>query len=348
MDKNELKSFLKDNPKYIENVLEEIGCHHIKTIADKRVQSALPDGDNSTSIQIKLNDTLSTTVYTRNEFKQYEIQDIFSLVQYIKEYTLGESIQYICKICGLRYTKNTKQHNHSNSYQFIKAFKKSIDKENRFNNYEDDANILDESFKFRFIRETCKLFYDDNIDESTQDKFYVSYDILDNRVVFPIRNDEGNILTFKGRTCDEDYKIKGIPKYLSYYPYRAEYYLFGIYENWFEIMTAKELIVVEAEKSVMQLDSMEINNCVAISKKSISPMQINKLLKLGKDIVLCFDKDVQLNEIYIECRKFRELCNVYYVYDYDDLLIGKQSPSDCGYEIFNKLINEYKFKYNGE
>jgi len=348
LDKSELKIYLKDNPEYIENVLESIGCHHIKIIPNKRVQSALEDGDNQTSVQVKLNDTLSTVVHTRSEFQKYEIKDIFSLVQFIKDYTLGEAIQHICKVCGLKYSNNVKKQNVSTSYQFLKKFKRSLNKEARLEEYESETKILNESFKERFIRNTCKLFYDDGISEKTQDKFEVSFDVLDNRVVFPIRNDEGGILTFKGRTCDIDYKIKGIPKYISYYSYYAEFYLFGLYENYFDILNSEDVIIGEAEKFVMQLDSMGIHNSVSLSKKIISPYQLNKLLKLGKDIVLAFDKGVSLEDIYIECRKFKGLCNVYYIYDYDDLLSNKQSPTDRGFEIFNKLYTEYKFKYKGE
>lgn len=349
MDKEEVRDFLRENTEYIERILESFGCHHIKTIPNKRVQSARKEGDNPTSIQIKLNKYLSTVFYTDNKYSQYEIKDIFSLVQFLNnECTLGESIQYICKICNLKYDKNIKKQSLSNSYQFLKHYKRSLSKENRLELYEEDIELLDESFKTRFIRDTCKLFYDDGIYEDTQDKFYVSYDILDNRVVFPIRNDIGDILTFKGRTCCEDYKTKGIPKYYYYYPYYGEFYLFGLFENYYDILNADEVIIFEAEKSVMQLDSMGIYNSLALSKKVISPFQLNKILKLGKSVCLAFDKDVSLEDIYIECRKFKGLCKVYYIYDYDNLLKDKDSPSDNSYDIFNKLYTEYKFEYKGE
>ena len=82
MDKSELKIYKKDNPEYIRGVLEGLGCHHIKIVTNKRVQSSLPDGDNPTSIHIKLNDNLSTKIYTRNEFNNYETKDFITLVQY--------------------------------------------------------------------------------------------------------------------------------------------------------------------------------------------------------------------------------------------------------------------------
>jgi DNA primase len=345
VDKEQIKLYLKENPQDIKEILENLGCHHVK-ISSKRVTGALPNGDNKTSVSIKLNDFLSSEIYSKKgDFEnKYEIKDIFSVIQYISECNLPEAIQYICIQCGFKYSNNVKKSTKSNSYSFLKRFKRSILSENGI--YEE--NILNEDIIERFIRCECKLFSDDRIDGITQEKFGVCYDILDNRVVFPIRNDKGQLLTFKGRTMELNHKIRGIPKYIYYYPFFGEYYLFGLYENYFDILSATEIYVGESEKFVMQLDSMEINNCVGISKKSISPIQLNKLLKLGKDIVLTFDKDVTLEEIFIECRKFKGLCNVYYIYDTLDLLKGKQSPSDQGRNVFMQLVNECKFKYKGE
>jgi len=346
LNKDEIKEFLRDNPTQIEKILEDLGCNRIKTIPNKRVQSTRPpDGDNPTSLQVKLNKSLSSVIHTNNEYNKQEYKDIFSLIEYLQGCKFNQAISYVCKICNLKYDGIDTKQERSSSYDFLKQFKRSISKKQSNLYYEE--SILNETFIERFIRNECKLFSDDGINELTQNKFGVSYDILDNRVVFPIRNDDGKLLTFKGRTLEENFKIRGIPKYYYYYPYHGEYYLYGLYENYFDILSADEVFVGEAEKFVMQLDSMEINNCLAVSKHSISPIQLNKLLKLGKDIVLTFDKDITLEEIFIECKKFKGLCNVYYIYDNLDLLEKKQSPSDKGKEVFMQLYNNCKFKYEG-
>lgn len=351
MNKNQIKEFLLDNPQKIKDILEDLGCDNVKIIPNKRVQSSRPniDGeyhDNQSSIQVKLNKSLSVIIYTDNDFKkQQEYDDFFSLIGYIKQCKFNRAIKYVCDICGIKYTGNiNKEINISESYNFIKKYK------NRINKNKGDilqSNYLDESFTTRFIREDCEIFTKDNIISSTQEKFQVSYDSLDNRVVFPIRDDLGKLLTFKGRTLDENYKINGIPKYIYYYPYMGEMYLFGLYENYFDILNADELFIFEAEKSVMQCDSFGVNNCVSVNKKIISPVQLNKLFKLGKSIVLCFDKDVTLEEISIECKKFKGLCKVSYIYDTLNLLNKKESPSDNGIDIFLKLNKECKFEYLG-
>jgi DNA primase len=345
LDLQQIKLYLKDNPELIKEILEEVDCHHIKIIGSKRVQSALPyPSDNPTSIQITLNDNLTTYVNTKNDFDEYEVKDIFTLIQYIKNCTLTESRQLICDICDITYTISKKKTNTSGAYDFLKKYVRDIKKEE----FIDEDVILDESFKNRFVREDCQLYLDDGVNSKTQEKFGVSYDVLDNRIVIPIRNDDGKLITFKGRTCVQDYKIRGIPKFINYYPALNNNHLFGLYENYYDILMADEIYTTEAEKGVLQLDSMGINNAVAVNKKKFSDIQIKKLFKLGKPIVLTFDKDVALEQIFIECRKFKGLIDLYYIYDTLDLLKGNESPVDKGIEIFNQLRIQCKFKYRGE
>jgi len=342
LDLQLIKAQLNSDPELIVTILEEIGCHHIKIINNKRVQSALPyPHDNISSVQVSLNDNLSCQVRSKNDYEP-EIKDIFTLIQYIKENTLSEAIEIVCKACGIKYTGgDRKKQLRSSSYDFLRKFKRSIKKEE----YIEDDIILDESFTGRFVRETCELYLIDGVSVETQNKFGVSYDVLDNRVVFPVRNEEGQLLSFKGRTCERDYKINGVPKFISYYPCFNNNHLFGFYENYFDILIDEELYVTEAEKSIFQMDSFGINNCVATNKKVISPVQVKRLLKLGKTLVIIFDKDVAKEEIFIECSKFGGMLKIYYILDTLDLLSKKQSPSDNGLEVFNQLIEECKFEY---
>lgn len=328
----------------IKLILEEIGCHNVKIIHGKRVQSARPDGDNATSISIKLDDKLSSNIYTKqSEFEKLPYRDFYDVISFITKQNFNQCIGLICKICNIKYNgkiDKPKKSSRSILKKLVKN-KKNID-------LETEEIIFNENIKEQFVRKDCALFLFDGICSESQQKFEVSYDTLDNRVVFPIRNYNGEIITFKGRTCYVDYKEKGIPKYIYYYNFNGRKYLYGYYENYFDIISENEVYIFEAEKGVMQCDTFGVNNVLAVNKKIISKEQLNKLLSLNKDIVLAFDKGVTLEEIFIECRKFKGLCNVYYIYDYDNLLKDKESPSDNGYDVFYKLSTEYKFKYMGE
>ena len=350
MDKESIKQHLKDNPNLIVDILENIGCNKVKIHngSKPRISCTRPDGDNSGAISIKLNDSLSSSVYTRSsEFENYEYNDFYSLIQYLLDCDFDKAMQFICKTCNINYTsysKNTlKSNKKSGSFAFLKRFKRNKSKENNIE--ETNENILSEKYLDRFIRGSCKLFYDDGINDNTQSKFGICYDVLDNRVVIPIRNEDGKLLSFKGRLNNDNWKIYDIPKYFYYYPYIGERHLFGYYENYFYIIDADEIYIGESEKFVLQLDSMGINNALAVCKKRISPIQLTLLLKLGKPVVLMFDNDVTLHEILNECAKFKGLIPVYYCKDENNLLGKKDSPTDKGLNTFLK-IRDNKIKYN--
>ena len=64
------------------------------------------------------------------------------------------------------------------------------------------------------------------------------------------------------------------------------------------------------------------------------------------EIILCFDKeelageDKYFNKLWNICQKYKNYCNFSFVYDREDLLDLKDSPTDKGEETFIKLIGK--------
>lgn len=342
MNTFEIKQYLYENTDKLIEVLEEIGCNHVKEIHGKRIACSLPDGDNTQSVQVLLCDNLTTKIWTRTDYDtKYDKRDIFTLIQYINECSFSTALKTVCDICNLKVsTKNTVK---SDAYDFLKDYKRSLERKAKVVEYAPE--ILDELLLEQFVDSPHMMFLKDGISIETQYKYGVKYDLFNNRVVFPIHDDNGNLISVKGRTCDEQFKEKGISKYLYYYNVNGVYLLYGMHLNMFDILLNNEVIVFEAEKSCMQCDTFGVTNTLACSKKSLSDQQVSKLIKLKVDITLAFDKGVELNDILIECRKFKGLCNVYYIFDKDDLLKDKMSPSDLGEEVFKELYNNYRFKF---
>lgn len=342
MNKDEVKLYLSENPNYIKDILEEIGCHHVK-IRSKYVQACRPDGNNPSSIQVNLNRYLTTKVHTRSaEFEKYKNgdfdNDIYSLLDYLCGYNLDQAFKFICGICGIdkSYNISTKK---SAAYMFLKKFKRNQSKEINYKEVAIERKELEQ-----FYLTPTKIYEDDGVDLDIQREFELMFDIIGKRILTPIKNSSGEIVTLKGRTIVENYKTKGISKFLYYYPYQGEFYLFGEYENYKYILESEEIFIVESEKAVMQLATMGIRNVLAISKKTISTYQLKKILSYGKRVILCLDNDVTIEEIKNECRKFRNLCEVYYIKD-ENILGEKDSPTDKGKEVFEYLVkNKVKFK----
>jgi len=336
----ELKKILLENPQYIMDVLENLGCESVKLSLDN-ITSTRPNGKNTKSVHIKLSDLLPSKCYTKNEFKnKFDKRDFIELVQFFADLSMIGAMKYICNICGIEKNIKIEKKQISESSSFLKHFKRAT---NNDMIYEDI--VLDESLLDEFLYYPSYHFYLDNINIKEQMQFGVCYDISQNRIVFPIRNKNGDLITIKGRTIDPDYKHKDIPKYLYYHDFSGNNLLFGEYENLEYLKSGSCIYVFEAEKSIMQAASFNVKNCVASSKKSISKHQLNKLLSYGKEIVIAYDKCVDINDIKLECEKFKGLVDVYYIFDNLNILNDKESPSDRGIDIFNQLTNKCKFKY---
>lgn len=62
------------------------------------------------------------------------------------------------------------------------------------------------------------------------------------------------------------------------------------------------------------------------------------------EIILCFDKeelpgeDKYFNKLYGICKKYEQYCDFSFIYDRENLLGLKDSPTDKGEDIFNKLL----------
>lgn len=336
----ELKRILYNEPTLIKDLLTSMGCEHVKKTRD-RITSTRPNGDNKNSVNIFLTETLNAKVYTRPEFEnRYEIQDIITLTQYFLDCDIGKAVTHICKVCNIDNSGSFEIVQENPTLSFLRRYKKLIR-----NDEEIKDTPLDESVLERFVHAPCKIFTDDGIDVLTQEQFGVAYDLLDNRVIFPIRNEKGELITVKGRTLVNDYNIKGIPKYLVYYDTPTNHILFGNWENREFLKQANEIIVVESEKSVMKAYGFGYRNVVAICKKSISKQQIRKLLSLGKKIVLAYDKDVKENEIKIIARNFKNLVPVEYIIDEYNWLGEKDCIFDARKDIVDRMIKDCRIEF---
>jgi DNA primase len=181
---------------------------------------------------------------------------------------------------------------------------------------------------------------EEGINIDTQRKYEVRFDDKSNRIVFPIRDEYGQLINIKGRTYYPNYKDLGVKKYIHYYPVGTPDYLFGMHHNKESIFNIGELIIFEAEKSVFKCDSLGICNAVAAGTHFITDCQVPKLLQLHCDIVIAFDKDVDYKELMNQVNKIKKYTNVYIIEDKIGLLGEKDAPIDKGFETWHKLYNE--------
>lgn len=341
MDTQRLKEHILDN-NLIPNILEELGCHHIKWRSDI-VQAANPDGDNPTAICIYLNENLTTLNYTRQILPkgQTRTTDIFDLVVYIRECSFFEAVKWLCELCGLGYYSDEEEVPESlQVLQFLNQMNKECAEEDTDHS---PLKPIDSKVLEYYMPTGNILFERDGISLSTQRFFEVGYDPQTNRLTIPIYSEIGDLVGVKGRLFQEEIE-EGQNKYLYLFNCNKGKILYGLNKNLDAIVHQGKVYVVESEKAVMQMYDMGYYG-VATGGSKITKYQINMLTRLGVQIVIAYDKDIDEDELHKIADQFVDGVPVYAIIDRDGLLGEKESPSDSSNK-WQHLVrtNVYKIK----
>ena len=184
-----------------------------------------------------------------------------------------------------------------------------------------------------------EIWEEEDITNEAMQRFGVAYDWKNERIVFPIRDTQGNIISVSGRTTDPDWKDKKLRKYSYYNKIQGVDLLYGLYENLDEIKKAKQVIVFEGAKSVMKAYGYGYKNCVALLTSHLNDWQLKLLIKLGCEVVFALDKGVNIKDDK-NIMKLKQFCPVYWVADKKNLINIKDSPIDGGKEAFVSMLGE--------
>lgn len=205
-----------------------------------------------------------------------------------------------------------------------------------------------------FIRRYPAEWLMDGISREAMERFDIRYSISQNKIIIPHRDADGRLVGIRGRALNE-WEIENVGKYLpikleqTWYKHPLGLNLYGLYENKEAIRKGKICYVCESEKAVMQMDSFAMPNCsVAVCGSQFNKYQLNLLLKYCRpqEIVICFDKEEKKGEdtyfmkLWNLCQKYKEYCQFSFIYDRQDLLNMKDSPTDKGEEVFRKLLDK--------
>ena len=324
MDVKELKNYIYEN-RYVEQILESIGCHHIKYHASNAYWTcANANGDNNGAIVLYNNKYLMCLNYTRQMVKGDRKTDIVDLVCYTKDLTFPEGLKFICEEIGMSYY-------HDFDEDIPESFKilKMIDdmNSNSLEEKEKPLKPISERILSYYKEYVNDLFYEDNIDYSTQKEFEIGFDEESNRYTIPIRSEIGDLVGVKGRYFDRKVP-EGENKYIYLEPCAKSKIIYGLYKTIEYIKSKGRIYVGEAEKFPLQLWSYGYRNSGSTGGKELSQYQIDMLVRLGVDIVLCFDKDVTKEEYEEIAERFPDGVPLFYMFDEDNILDEHESPSD--------------------
>lgn len=264
------------------------------------------------------------------------------------------SMKWICEQCGIDFNfkeevkeVNNNIYNWQNLLRYTKEHKCSENK--IYSNY--ILSELEDCIYTPWIKE--------GITEDIQEKYQIKWYNRTQQVVIPVRNINGDLVGMHSRNTNPDLIADGM-KYIPLrmlngdeYKFQMGLELFGLNYNKINIEKSKSVILVESPKSVMQADSFDMPNiCVGMFGMSFSLQKLKLLLGLGVDkFVVALDKQYEeignteykawkkkVNKIIDIVRPYANEISV--IWDKNNLLDYKDSPTDKGQDVFMKLFNE--------
>lgn len=344
MDSKEIKKrLLEDNN--IEKLLESLECESIKREQRGRLVTAqLPLRFNSTnrrSVQVYAQGGLTVKIRTMAEFSG----DIFSLVSFLEfktdindlQSTFRESLFYIADLFGW----NASNIRSRRKKDYVAPLKALASKSRRFNIRVPNEPIS-ESVLNNFKTIPDYGWYKEGISLSTQEFYQIGYDYQAHRITIPIRNEEGKLIGVKGRLLKDEDISDYNPKYMYLYNCNISQEWFNMNNARDSILRDKKVYIFESEKSVMKMHSFGYYNSLAISSSDISEVQASMIKNLGLDIdiILCYDKDKEVDEVKSKADMFTNR-NVYGIIDLEDKLGAKDAPVDMGHDVWVYLLENH-------
>lgn len=194
--------------------------------------------------------------------------------------------------------------------------------------------------RYEFRRDKLMPWHDEGIEWEVMHDYGVRYDAVDDRIVYPIKDFQGNIFCVSGRTCDPRWKEKGIRKYTYTSSIGALPTIYGFSDHRQNIIDSHEVVIFEGCKSVLKMVGWGRKNVGALLTSHLSPIQFEFLVKLSSfhdvRIVFALDSDVDITKD----ENIKRLCSyarVEWVQNRDAILDDKEAPVDKGFDTFEQL-----------
>ena len=186
----------------------------------------------------------------------------------------------------------------------------------------------------------------------------ICYDPMNEGVVIPHYNIDGDLIGIRERTLIKENEIYG--KYRpaiingKMYNHPLSFNIYNLNNSKENIKKLQKVIIFESEKSCLKYASYfgaENDITGAVCGSNLLNYQFSLLYNLGvKEIIIAFDRQYQkigdeeyqiwINKLKKISQKYRNFCNISFIFDTKDLLDYKDAPIDKGKEIFLQLLQE--------
>lgn len=272
------KSVFVDNVDLIERLLLELNFAHVKYNKDG-FRFGFDDYSNPTAM------VLNPSNLKFIDFRNNKSGDILDLICYKLEISISSGLSWLTKFLGVGVSFDS---NEDPFRRLIKEIKDDIEDSIELTEYDDsELNPYPKIFS--------KLFEDDGIGLLPQIIFDIRYNDEEERVLIPIRNEEGKLVGAIGRLNQRNVP-KGVAKYLPTIRYPKARVLYGMWEN--RDFLNDTMIIVESEKSVIKAAQYGYRNVVALGGNRLSDHHLSLIKRLNpKRVILMLDKGLRNEHI---------------------------------------------------
>lgn len=346
MNASKVKDLLTDQDIY--NLLEELGAEpELGTVINSRTRCHNSAHEGKHKLYY-YSDTKTFRCYTG-----CGSMDIFGLIMKIFDLDFYQAYKYICSKFGIDSSYNSYDSDVVDT-SYFKRFKRK--------NEIITLNKLDEGILKNYFPIYHESWIKDGISIESMKKYGIKFSIINNQIIIPHRDEKGQLVGIRSRNLNKELVDNG-KKYMPVW-YRGKSLkhptgacLYGLDINKEDIEKYKTVIIFESEKSVLQLDTMfpEKSIGVCISGSNLSNHQLELLKKLDiSEVVIALDKE--FNEVGSEKEKFYAqkiedtissrlipYFTTSVIWDVNNLINEKSSPTDHGRETFSELFNNRIF-----
>ena len=127
-----------------------------------------------------------------------------------------------------------------------------------------------------------------------------TYDIFRNRIMFPLYNTEGLTVGFSGRIYNGESDNKYVNSKESYIFKKGEL-LYNYHKAIEYAKNERSIIIVEGFMDVIRLHTIGIKNVVATMGTAITKKHAELIMRLSKNVILCFDGDKAGEKATLSC-----------------------------------------------
>ena len=303
-------------------------------------------------------DTRTTFCFTECQVSR----DIFDLISTRwkllgnDNFSFPDIINYICKVCSINNESNGGSQGFTQPLWKKRLALYKVHKNSLYLGKRYDKSIL--RYLVPYYREE---FLSDGISQETMEKFGIAYYPPNAQITIPVYDVDGDLVGIHCRNLRQ-YELDKGRKYIPLktvggldYRFKSHEVLYGFNMNRPIIEKKKQIQLFESPKAVLQMDTMydNLNTSVAMFGMNLGKQRRDEILKANvEEVIIGIDKDYKTEdgkefEAYIErvkkiAKLFKGYARCSVLYDGNNLLGYKESPTDRGKETYELLYKQRK------